>query len=79
MVFSYGLLLDGTMFSPQLTAFGDRCRSTVWDERGHGRTATEILWCFSYYDSANDLSALLSFLDIDSTILVGMSQGGLLL
>jgi pimeloyl-ACP methyl ester carboxylesterase len=33
---------------------------------------------FSYYDSANDLAALLSFLDIDSAIIVSMSQGGFL-
>jgi pimeloyl-ACP methyl ester carboxylesterase len=42
------------------------------------RIAAETLPCFSYYDSANDLSALLSLLDIDSAILVGMSQGGFL-
>src|SRR5262249_7961583 len=76
LVFSHGLLLDGTMFSPQLTAFRDSCRCIMWDQRGHGRTAAEMLPCFSYYDSANDLSSLLSFLDIDSAILVGMSQGG---
>src|ERR1700753_3739396 len=74
--FSHGLLFAGTMFSPQLTAFRDSCRCIVWDQRGHGRTAAETLPCFSYYDSANDLSALLSFLDVDSAILVGMSQGG---
>ncbi|MCA6108421.1 alpha/beta fold hydrolase [Bradyrhizobium cenepequi] len=78
IVFSHGLLLDGTMFSPQVTAFRDRYRCIVWDERGHGKTATETLPSFSYYDSANDLSALLSFLGIDSAILVGVSQGAFL-
>lgn len=78
IVFSHGLLLDGTMFSPQLTAFRDRYRCIVWDERGHGKTATETLPAFSYYDLANDLSALLGFLDIESAILVGVSQGGFL-
>jgi pimeloyl-ACP methyl ester carboxylesterase len=75
IVFSHGILLDGTMFAPQLAALRDRYRCIVWDERGHGKTATESLPSFSYYDSANDLAALLSFLDIDSAILVGMSQG----
>ena len=78
IVFSHGLLLDGTMFSPQLTALRDRYRCIVWDERGHGKTATDTLTSFSYYDSANDLAALLSFLGIDSAILVGVSQGSFL-
>jgi pimeloyl-ACP methyl ester carboxylesterase len=78
IVFSHGLTLDGTMFAPQLPAFRDRYRCIVWDERGHGKTAAETLPDFSYYDSANDLSALLSFLGIDSAILVGVSQGGFL-
>ena len=78
IVFSHGLLLDGTMFAPQVTAFRDRYRCIVWDERGHGKTATDALARFSYYDSAGDLAALLSFLDIDSAILVGVSQGAFL-
>jgi pimeloyl-ACP methyl ester carboxylesterase len=78
IVFSHGLLLDGTMFAPQLTAFRDRYRCIVWDERGHGKTATDTLPSFSYYDSANDLSGLLSFLEIDSAILAGVSQGSFL-
>lgn len=78
IVFSHGLLLDGTMFSPQVVAFRDRYRCIVWDERGHGKTATDTLSDFSYYDSANDLSALLAFLDIDSAVLVGVSQGAFL-
>lgn len=78
IVFSHGLLLDGTMFSPQLAALRDRYRCIVWDQRGHGRTATESLSSFSYYDSANDLAALLAHLDVGRAILVGMSQGGFL-
>jgi pimeloyl-ACP methyl ester carboxylesterase len=78
IVFSNGLLLDRTMFAPQVAAFRDRYRCIVWDQRGHGKTATDVLPSFSYYDSANDLAALLSFLDIDSAIIVGMSQGAFL-
>ncbi|OAF10249.1 alpha/beta hydrolase [Bradyrhizobium centrolobii] len=78
IVFSHGLLLDGTMFSPQVAAFRDRYRCITWDERGHGKTATDVLPAFSYYDSANDLAALLSYLDVDSAILVGVSQGAFL-
>jgi pimeloyl-ACP methyl ester carboxylesterase len=78
IVFSHGLLLDGTMFAPQVEVFRQQFRCIIWDERGHGRTATDRLPVFSYYDSANDLAALLSFLDIESAILVGVSQGGFL-
>ncbi|WP_027580373.1 alpha/beta hydrolase [Bradyrhizobium sp. Ai1a-2] len=78
VIFSHGLLLDGTMFSPQVMALRDRYRCILWDERGHGKTATETLPPFSYYDSANDLSALLAFLGIESAILVGVSQGSFL-
>lgn len=78
IVFSHGILLDGTMFAPQLMAFRERYRCITWDERGHGKTATETLPSFSYYDSANDLAALLSFLDINHAILVGVSQGAFL-
>lgn len=78
VVFSHGILLDSTMFASQVAAFRDRYRCIVWDQRGHGKTAADTLPRFSYYDSANDLCALLSFLEIDSAILVGVSQGAFL-
>ena len=78
IVFSHGLALDGTMFAPQVAAMRDKYRCIVWDERGHGKTAGETLAPFSYYDSANDLDALLAFLGIDSAVLAGVSQGAFL-
>jgi pimeloyl-ACP methyl ester carboxylesterase len=78
IIFSHGLLLDGAMFAPQVAALRNKYRCIVWDERGHGKTAGEILQPFSYYDSANDLAALLSFLGVSSAILVGVSQGAFL-
>jgi pimeloyl-ACP methyl ester carboxylesterase len=78
IVFSHGLLLDGTMFAPQVAAMRDKYRCIVWDERGHGKTAGETLAPFSYYDSANDVAALLAFLGVDSAILTGVSQGAFL-
>jgi pimeloyl-ACP methyl ester carboxylesterase len=53
-----------------------RCIS--WDERGHGRTATDTLAPFTYYDSANDLVGLLEHLGVKQAVLAGMSQGGFL-
>jgi len=78
IILSHGLMLDGTMFAPQVAALHDRYRCIVWDERGHGKTAGETLGPFSYYDSANDLAALLTFLGVSSAILVGVSQGAFL-
>src|SRR5262245_1848692 len=78
IVFSHGILLDGSMFAPQVAALRDRYRCITWDQRGHGRTAGETLKPFTYYDSANDAAALLAFLGIDSAILAGVSQGAFL-
>jgi pimeloyl-ACP methyl ester carboxylesterase len=78
IIFSHGFPLDGTTFAPQVAALRDRYRCIVWDGRGHGKTASETLAPFSYYDSANDLAALLTFLGIQRAILAGVSQGGFL-
>ncbi len=78
LIFSHGLLMDRTMFSPQIAALRSRFRCISWDERGHGLTATDSLPPFSYYDSANDLAALLRHLNAERAVLIGMSQGGYL-
>jgi pimeloyl-ACP methyl ester carboxylesterase len=78
LVFSHGLLMDQTMFDPQVAALRGRYRCIRWDERGHGRTAGDTLAPFSYYDSADDLAALLAHLGVEQAVLAGMSQGGFL-
>jgi len=78
IVFSHGLLMDHEMFAPQVAALSDRYRCISWDERGHGKTAGETLPPFSYYDSADDLAALLDHLGVEKAVLAGMSQGGYL-
>lgn len=78
IVFSHGLLMDHEMFAPQVEAFRNRFRCLVWDERGHGQTAVTAPSAFTYYDSADDLVALLDHLGIENAVLVGMSQGGFL-
>ena len=79
IAFSHGLLMDASMFAPQVQALrqqGWRC--IAWDERAHGQTATGSCAPFSYYDSASDLVALLAQLGIERAVLAGMSQGGYL-
>jgi len=78
IVFSHGLLMDHEMFGPQLHVFRHHYRCITWDERGHGRTADDHIEPFSYYDSADDLAALLAHLGIKQAVLAGMSQGGYL-
>lgn len=77
MILSHGLLMDRTMFAPQVAALAGRYRCVVWDQRGHGDTGPAAT-PFSYWDSADDLRALAAHLGIDRAFPVGMSQGGYL-
>jgi pimeloyl-ACP methyl ester carboxylesterase len=76
IVFSHGLLMNHTMFAPQVEALRDAYRVVTWDERGHGEAEHDGDW--SYWDSADDVLALLDHLGIDQAVLAGMSQGGFL-
>jgi len=78
VIFSHGLFMDHEMFAPQVAALRGKYRVITWDERGHGATASDVLPDFSYYDSADDLAALLAHLGIQKAVLAGMSQGGFL-
>jgi pimeloyl-ACP methyl ester carboxylesterase len=71
----HGLMVNGDMFGPVIEHLAIRHRVIVPDLRGHGRsrglppsyTATQL---------ASDLSRLLGHLGIDSTAVLGYSQGG---
>jgi pimeloyl-ACP methyl ester carboxylesterase len=76
IIFSHGLFMDHTMFAPQIEHFRAAWRCITWDERAHGGTVAR--GAFTYWDSADDLLALMNSLDISRAIHVGMSQGGLL-
>jgi pimeloyl-ACP methyl ester carboxylesterase len=78
IVFSHGLLMDHDMFAPQVEALRGAYRCITWDERAHGRTATDTIAPFTYYDSADDLAGLLRHLGVKRAVLAGMSQGGFL-
>lgn len=74
VVFSHGFLMDHEMFEPQIEAFQGDYRCITWDQRGFG--ATEPHGSFTYWDSADDLLAVMDACDVQSATLVGMSQGG---
>jgi pimeloyl-ACP methyl ester carboxylesterase len=78
VIFSHGLFMDHEMFAPQVEALKSQYRCITWDERGHAGTASDTLQPFTYYDSADDLAALLAHLGIGKAVLAGMSQGGFL-
>lgn len=77
LAFSHGLLMDGSMWDPQVAGLRDRYRCITWDERGHGVTVSDGAE-FTYWDSAHDLLALLEHLGVERATLIGMSQGGYL-
>jgi 3-oxoadipate enol-lactonase len=76
VVFSHGLLMNHTMFAPQVAALRDTYRVVTWDERGHGEAEHEGTW--TYWDSADDVIAILDHLGVQTAVLAGMSQGGFL-
>lgn len=76
VVFSHGFLMDHSMFDAQVAALKDSYRVITWDERGFGGTRAES--DFTYWDSANDILALLDHLGIEKAVFGGMSQGGFL-
>jgi pimeloyl-ACP methyl ester carboxylesterase len=77
IVFSHGFFMTHEMFDAQVVALSHRWRCITWDERGHGQT-TARPDPFTFWDSANDLRALLDHLAVDRAVLAGMSQGGYL-
>ena len=79
IAFSHGLLMDHTMFAPQVAALRSTWRCITWDSRGHGHTgAAAAVAPFTYWDSAEDLAALMTHLGITRAVFAGMSQGGFL-
>lgn len=76
IVLSHGLLMNRSMFAPQVEALRDTYRVVTWDERGHGEAEHEGTWTF--WDSAQDVLALLDHLGVEQAVLCGMSQGGFL-
>jgi len=76
VVLSHGLLMNRSMFDPQVEALRDAYRVVAWDERGHGDAEHDGDW--TYWDSARDVLALMDHLGVEQAVLGGMSQGGFL-
>jgi len=71
----HGLMVTGDMFEPVIERFATRHRLIVPDLRGHGRSRG-LPPPYAAGQLASDLSRLLDHLNIDSTAVLGYSQGG---
>jgi pimeloyl-ACP methyl ester carboxylesterase len=71
----HGLLMDSTMFAPQVEALVDRYRLITPDLRGHGRSRHRAE-DYTQWDLMEDHVALLDTLGIDRAMWGGVSQGG---
>ena len=75
IVFNHTGFVDHTMFESQVALLAPHYRILTWDMRGHG-LSQPLRGTLSYQDAANDLVALLDYLEIEQAILVGVSMGG---
>ena len=71
----HGLMATGEMFEPVVEHFAARHRVIVPDLRGHGQSRG-IPPPYTAAQLASDLTRLLDHLSIDSTAVLGYSQGG---
>jgi pimeloyl-ACP methyl ester carboxylesterase len=71
----HGLMVTGEMFVPVIQHFAARHRVIVPDLRGHGRSRG-LPPPYTAAQLASDLARLLDHLGIDSTAVLGYSQGG---
>ena len=71
----HGLLMDHTMFDPQVEALQDRYRLITPDLRGHGASQHRAE-DYTQWDLMEDHVALLGHLGIDRAVWGGVSQGG---
>jgi pimeloyl-ACP methyl ester carboxylesterase len=71
----HGLMVTGEMFEPVIDHFATRHRVIIPDLRGHGRSRG-LPPPYTAAQLAADLSHLLEHLGVDSTAVLGYSQGG---
>ncbi|MFH5800990.1 alpha/beta fold hydrolase [Haladaptatus sp. CMAA 1911] len=76
VVFIHGMIMTATMWESQLGALDDAFTTIAYDVRGHGRTGGADRNPYSIDLFASDLAVLLDELDIDRTVVCGLSMGG---
>lgn len=76
IVFIHGTIMDHRMWAPQFEALGDEYTTIAYDLRGHGRTGGSAPEQYSVDLWVSDLDPLLTAVEIDRSILCGLSLGG---
>jgi len=71
----HGMMISGEMFGPVVEHFAARHRVIVPDLRGHGRSRA-LPPPYTVTQLASDLAQLLDHLGVDSSAVLGYSQGG---
>jgi pimeloyl-ACP methyl ester carboxylesterase len=72
IVFIHDGLVHGEIWENQFSVFADQYRVIRYDRRGYGRSPKPE----EPYSNIEDLYQVLTFLNIDKAILIGMSAGG---
>lgn len=73
LVFLHGFTCDHRNWDPQVDYFSKNFKVITYDARGHGKSSLPDTVPYSY---AEDLEALMDFLEIDKAVLIGHSMGG---
>lgn len=76
IVFIHGMIMSTTMWEPQIDALSDTYTTIAYDVRGHGYTGGSDKKPYSIDLFAADLDALLDALNVDRTVICGISMGG---
>jgi 3-oxoadipate enol-lactonase len=71
----HGLLMDHTMFDPQVEALSDRYRFMTPDCRAHGASEHRAKE-YTQWDMMEDQAALLDHLEVERAVWGGVSMGG---
>lgn len=75
IVMVHGMTFDHQMWLPQVEALKSKYRVIVYDLRGHGKSDVGD-GQYTHRQFADDLVALLDYLNIDRAVLCGLSMGG---
>lgn len=77
VIFLHGVGGNRLNWSRQLDVFANDFTAVAWDARGYGDSADEPP-LINFSDFAEDLAALIKFLDVGPAHLVGLSMGGMI-
>jgi pimeloyl-ACP methyl ester carboxylesterase len=75
VVFLHAFPLNQTMWDGQVTELRHRCRTITLDLRGFGQSEAPP-GPYTMDQMASDIRGLLSLLEVDSAVIVGLSMGG---